>query len=60
MSGSSILWVRLHFACFGLVVDGRDQISQAPPIARYTLGWSAELARNYFESRNGTVVSIES
>jgi len=33
-------------------------VIDAPPIARYTIGWHASRAKNYFRDRPGATVTI--
>jgi hypothetical protein len=53
-----IISVSLPHATFGLLVDATKHVVGAPPIARYTIGWHASRAKNYFRDRPGATVTI--
>lgn len=53
-----IISVSLPRATFGLLVDSSKHVIDAPPIARYTIGWHASRAKNYFRDRPGATVTI--
>lgn len=46
--------VSLPFATFALIVD-RGVVTDAAPIARYTVGWEARRADEYFTRRGARV-----
>lgn len=49
------VWVDLPHACFGLdVVDGK--VTVAPPIAKYTVGWTVKRALTYFNGRGRAIL----
>lgn len=53
-----LIWVSFPWATFGLEVDEDQTVVDAPPIARYTVGWGAGHAKSYFLGRGARVVVL--
>lgn len=54
-----MIWVTTSNATFALEVDETRKVVYAPPIARYTVGWDASKAKNYFRIRRADVRIVD-
>ena len=51
---TTIVWINLSYATFGLVVRNGIVI-QAPPIARWTIGKSSYSVTNYYNNKGAKI-----
>lgn len=58
MSDVAVISVDLPPLCFGLVVNEQGVVVGAPPVARYTYGWTAARAWDYFRGRGAALAWV--
>lgn len=52
-----LYWISLDYATF-LIVSLNDEIIEAPPIARWTIGKSTEYVINYFKKKKANIIKL--